>query len=127
MHYEIVNCRAKTNSSSQHRVVYTYDQTAILVPQTLPDNTTYIATTIGFKSKCATCDPFVTFLLTSFTKECMTPIKYPDGTLNYGSEAALLLNCSQKGIPHVNGTRRMVLCPLDANNICTLGWEGPRK
>ena len=60
---QIEGYRTKTNSSSQHRVVYTDDQTAILVPQTLPDNTTYIARTIGFKSQCATCDPFMAFLM----------------------------------------------------------------
>ncbi len=47
--------RVVSNSSSLHRVVSTNDQTAILVPQTLPPNATYTARTLGVKSQCSSC------------------------------------------------------------------------
>lgn len=47
--------RVVSNSSSLHSVVFTNDQIAILVPQSLPDNTTYTAQTLGIRSQCASC------------------------------------------------------------------------
>jgi hypothetical protein len=44
--------RVVSNSSSLHRVEFTDDQIAILVPQSLPDNTTYMAQTLGVRSRC---------------------------------------------------------------------------
>jgi hypothetical protein len=46
--------RAVSNSSALHRAVFTDDQTAILVPQTIPANVSYTARTIGVKSTCQT-------------------------------------------------------------------------
>ena len=46
--------RAVSNSSVLHRAVFTDDQTAILVPQTIPANVSYTARTIGVKSTCQT-------------------------------------------------------------------------
>lgn len=45
--------RVVSNSSSLHKVVFTDDQTAILVPQTLPPNVTYSAETLGIQTQCA--------------------------------------------------------------------------
>jgi len=44
--------RVVSNSSSLHRVVFTDDQIAILVPQTLPSNVTYSAETLGIQTQC---------------------------------------------------------------------------
>ena len=44
--------RVVSNSSSLHKVVFTDDQTAILVPQTLPSNVTYSAETLGIQTQC---------------------------------------------------------------------------
>jgi hypothetical protein len=45
--------RTISNSSSINRVVFTQDQTAIIVPESVPPNVTYTAETIGLKSTCA--------------------------------------------------------------------------
>ena len=55
--------RTISNSSSINRVAFTDDQTAILVPDTLPANISYTAKTLGFK---ASCKRFVITLLCSF-------------------------------------------------------------
>lgn len=119
--------RVVSNSSSLHSVVFTNDQIAILVPQSLPDNTTYTAQTLGVRSQCASCVTFENLLivltyLVSMTKECLAP-NNSTGTPNYGPMAALLLNCSANGIKYGNGTRQSPLCPLDANGFCT-GYAG---
>jgi len=54
--------RVVSNSSSLHKVVFTNDQIAILVPQSLPDNTTYMAETLGVRSRCATFVMFDIFV-----------------------------------------------------------------
>ncbi|KDR66408.1 hypothetical protein GALMADRAFT_147995 [Galerina marginata CBS 339.88] len=103
--------RVVSNGSDLHRVEYLDDQTAILVPYTLPTNITYSAKTLGVKSQCMT-----------ITKECIQPTT-SGGETDYGSDAELNLNCSMAGIKYVNGTEKMPLCALDDQGICTTGWQ----
>jgi hypothetical protein len=46
--------RVVSNSSTLHAVVFADDQTAIVVPQSLPSNIRYSAQTLGVKSECTT-------------------------------------------------------------------------
>ncbi|KDR67245.1 hypothetical protein GALMADRAFT_283600 [Galerina marginata CBS 339.88] len=106
--------RVVSNSSTIHRIVLADDQTAIVVPLSVPPNITYSAKTLGVKSQCRT-----------ITKQCMQPMTLPDGTLDYGPDAGLYLNCSKGGISYVNGTKLSPLCPFDSQGVCTFGWEVP--
>ncbi|KAF8955570.1 hypothetical protein BDZ97DRAFT_280215 [Flammula alnicola] len=106
--------RVVSNSSALHRVVFTDDQIAILVPQSLPANITYSAQTLGVKAHCMTV-----------TKQCMTPTTNSDGSLNYGAEAVLFLNCTKGGVKYGNSTTQSYLCSLDSAGYCTLGWNIP--
>jgi hypothetical protein len=45
--------RTISNSSSLHRVVFTQDQIAIIVPEASPGNISYTAETIGLQTTCA--------------------------------------------------------------------------
>ncbi|KAH9474521.1 hypothetical protein JR316_0012982 [Psilocybe cubensis] len=104
--------RVISNTSSLHRVVFTDDQTAILVPQTLPPNITYTSRTLGVKSQC-----------TSITKYCI----FKDGVLGYGPQAKLNLNCADAGIKYVNSTGVSGLCPIDNQGLCTSATGIPSK
>ncbi|KAF8955571.1 hypothetical protein BDZ97DRAFT_1926616 [Flammula alnicola] len=107
--------RVVSNSSAFHRVVFTDDQIAILVPQNLPGNITYSAQTVGVKAHC-----------TTVTKQCMTPMSNPDGSLDYGPDASLSLNCTKGGVKYYgNGTTQNGLCSLDSSGNCVSGWEIP--
>ena len=44
--------RTVSNSSSLNRVVFTNDQTAIIVPNSIPPNITYTAQTVGLRASC---------------------------------------------------------------------------
>ncbi|KDR73867.1 hypothetical protein GALMADRAFT_227626 [Galerina marginata CBS 339.88] len=105
--------RVVSNTSTLHRVVFADDQTAIVVPESLPSNITYSAQTLGVKTECIT-----------ITKECIQPTTF-DGVLDYGSDAQLNLNCSKAGIKYVNGTQFSPLCALDSQGMCTFGEDIP--
>ena len=61
--------------------------------------------------------------LFSVTKQCLAPTKYSDGSLNYGSDAALNLNCPSGGVKYGNGTQKIGLCSLDDQGYCIQGWK----
>ncbi|PPQ97614.1 hypothetical protein CVT26_002372 [Gymnopilus dilepis] len=105
--------RTADNASTIHRVVLTDDQTAIVVPESLPPNITYVAQTVGLKSQCV-----------SITKQCLDPT-IVGGQPDYGPDAVLDLNCAKAGIKYLNGTMQSGLCALDSQGICTLGFEIP--
>ncbi|KAF8995980.1 hypothetical protein BDQ17DRAFT_1364875 [Cyathus striatus] len=74
--------RALSNSSLVNRVEYTDDQTAIMVPTSLPSNITFAGTTIGVKSACK-----------SITNGCLAPTT----DFGYGPSAYLQLDCNKAG------------------------------
>ncbi|KAH9474523.1 hypothetical protein JR316_0012984 [Psilocybe cubensis] len=103
--------RVLSNSSTLQRVVFTDDQTALLVPQNLPSNITYEAQAVGVKSQC-----------TSITKYCIYI------TSDYGPNAFLNLDCSKGGINYQNSsaqTQIPPLCALDGQGVCTIGIDIP--
>ncbi|KDR68207.1 hypothetical protein GALMADRAFT_272694 [Galerina marginata CBS 339.88] len=103
--------RVVSNTSSLHRVVFADDQTALVVPQSVPPNITYSAQTLGVKTQCI-----------SITKECIQP-ETLGGLPYYGSDAQLDLNCAKAGIRYVNGTGQSSLCALDSQGMCTIGED----
>ncbi|KAF8994379.1 hypothetical protein BDQ17DRAFT_1431041 [Cyathus striatus] len=76
--------RTLSNSSSTHRIVFANDQTAIVVPVTIPPNVSYTAPTIGVKSSCK-----------SVTKNCLSP-NTSTGYDDYGPQSTLNIKCSKK-------------------------------
>ncbi|PPQ81379.1 LOW QUALITY PROTEIN: hypothetical protein CVT25_015900 [Psilocybe cyanescens] len=101
--------RVLSNSSNLHKVAFTDDQTAILIPSSLPSNITYEARTMGVRSQC-----------TTITKACVFEVA--DGSfLDYGPNAFLNLDCSRAGIKYQNGTQLSPLCALDNQGLCTDG------
>ena len=61
--------------------------------------------------------------LFSVTKQCLAPTKFSDGSLSYGSNAALNLDCVIGGVKYGNETARIGLCSLDDQGYCTEGWK----
>ncbi|KIK03994.1 hypothetical protein K443DRAFT_676313 [Laccaria amethystina LaAM-08-1] len=100
--------RAVSNSSALHRAVFTDDQTAILVPQTIPANVSYTARTIGVKSTCQT-----------ITSQCLAP----SASLGYGPNAALLLKCTGSAV--FNATGSQALYALDDQGNTISGYKVP--
>ncbi|KAF9001721.1 hypothetical protein BDQ17DRAFT_1490130 [Cyathus striatus] len=81
---KVPGLRTLSNSSSTHRIVFANDQTAIVVPATIPSNISYTAPTIGIKSSCK-----------SITKICLSP-NTSTGYNEYGPQSTLNINCSKK-------------------------------
>ncbi|KIM38940.1 hypothetical protein M413DRAFT_29853 [Hebeloma cylindrosporum] len=106
--------RVVHNASTIHQMVLTDDETVIMIPLSVPSNITYSAKTLGVKSQCA-----------SITKQCLQPITSTDGTVSYGSDAVLSLDCTKGGIKYVNSTILSPLCALDSQGICTYGLDIP--
>ncbi|PPQ66040.1 hypothetical protein CVT26_010796 [Gymnopilus dilepis] len=103
--------RVVSNSSSLHKVVYADDQTAIIIPNTLPDNITYTAQTIGVKSQCR-----------SITRQCVYGIQ--EGQLvDYGPDAAANINCTRSGIAFNSTAAERSLCALDSQGNCIFGYD----
>ncbi|KAF8898218.1 hypothetical protein CPB84DRAFT_1780608 [Gymnopilus junonius] len=106
--------RVVSNSSSLHRVVYADDQTAILVPNTLPGNITYTAQTMGVKSQCV-----------SVTRQCAVGTQ-SGGLIDYGPDAALNINCTKSGVKfNATAQDQTALCALDTQGNCIYGWNIP--
>lgn len=127
--------RVVSNSSSLHRVEFTDNQIAILVPQSLPANTTYVAQTLGVTSRCMRCVSLQFFFFVhertdirslSVTRDCLAPTTSAAG-LNYGPMASLLLNCSAHGIQYNGTASHSNLCALDADGSCIAGYSIPSK
>ncbi|KAF9458683.1 hypothetical protein BDZ94DRAFT_1239783 [Collybia nuda] len=108
---QMTGLRVLSNSSDQHQVVYTDDQTAILVPWSIPSNITYMAPSIGIKSTCKT-----------ITKFCLVPQDLGNGLITYGPNAALLLDCSKSGVTF-NATFPFNQMALDAQGNGVMGTE----
>ncbi|TFK38978.1 hypothetical protein BDQ12DRAFT_722828 [Crucibulum laeve] len=102
--------RTISNSSSMNRVMYADDRTAILVPQSLPSNITYTATTLGVKASCR-----------SITRECLAPVPSVNDSLDYGPNARLKLDCQGEAVFNATDVSGQEALDVQGNGIS--GYE----
>ncbi|KAF9001728.1 hypothetical protein BDQ17DRAFT_1358140 [Cyathus striatus] len=107
---EMPGIRTLSNSSDTHRIVYADDQTAIVVPVTIPSNITYTTSTIGIKSSCR-----------SITKECLSPTVMDSGVLDYGPNTFLNIKCN--GATKFNATYDFIMKALNDTGNGVSGYN----